>query len=58
MPFSWNVIGFTATPPKLLMSGASAAIGPPFWPLAIVVSALRCSFVARSSTTRPTVQPP
>src|SRR4029453_17125737 len=43
---------------KLLISGATAAIGPPPWPLPMIVSASRCSFEARSSRMRPTVQLP
>src|SRR5215813_14430759 len=58
IPLISNLIGLASAPPKLLIRGASAAIGPPPWPLAIVVSASRCSLEARSSRTRPTVQLP
>src|SRR5215467_8278379 len=58
IPFMAKVIGLATTPAKLLISGASAAIGPPLWPLAIFVSASRCSCEARSSRMSPTVQLP
>ena len=58
MPLLSILIGLASAPANLPISGPSAAIGPPPWPLAIVVRASRCSFDARSSRTRPTVQLP
>jgi len=58
IPLLSILIGLASAPANFPMSGARAAIGPPPWPLAIVVSASRCSFDARSSRMRPTVQLP
>jgi hypothetical protein len=58
IPFISNLIGFASVPRKLVIRGATAAIGPPPWPLAIAVSASRCAAEARSSRMSPTVQLP